>query len=176
MLFARYVERLTEMVRWHIAPSLQKRMDPEDPVHSAYRSFFVRARQGSFVIERSGDLWKLLVTITLNKLRRQIVYHRAQKRTVAKEVSLQSSSQHVLDLADGPSPLLAIAAADELQAFMAKLTEPQRRVLETAPARKALGRDCRRKLAVQNAPFAACLKKIRHVWESQVERTYEASK
>jgi eukaryotic-like serine/threonine-protein kinase len=126
-LFARYVERLTEMVRWQIAPRLRRRLDPEDAVHSAYRSFFARASQGRFVLERSGDLWKLLVTITLNKLRRQIAHHDAGKRAVRAQRSLHEAMS--IDAA-GPSPLEALAAADQLEALMAQLSPLQRHVLE----------------------------------------------
>ena len=126
LLFGRYVERLTEMVRWQIAPLLKRRLDPEDAVHSAYRSFFVRARQGEFVLQRSGDLWKLLVAITLNKLRRQIAHHRAQKRDVGRERRLDVAAETT----GSPSPLEALAAADELELFMAELTPLQRTVLE----------------------------------------------
>ena len=130
VLFARYVERLVEMVRWQISPSLQKRLDPEDAVHSAYRSFFVRARQGQFVLTRSGELWKLLVTITLNKLRRQIAHHRAKKRAVARDRPFAVASLGTVDVASGPTPLEAIAAVDELESFMATLSPLQRHVLE----------------------------------------------
>ncbi len=120
-----------EMVRWQMAPALRRRLDPEDSVHSAYRSFFVRARGGGFVLERSGDLWKLLVTITLNKLRRQIVHHRWQKRAIQRDRSLDDLvSLEMDDIAAGPSPLEALAAADELESFMTKLSPLERRVLE----------------------------------------------
>jgi RNA polymerase sigma factor (sigma-70 family) len=131
-LFARYVERLTEMVRWQMAPALRRRLDPEDVIQSAYRSFFVRARGGEFVIERSGDLWKLLVTITLNKLRRQIVHYRAQKRSIQRDRPLDDPTlvEDLNEIAAGPSPLEALAAADELESFMTKLSPLERRVLE----------------------------------------------
>lgn len=122
-LFVRYVERLTAMVRAQMSPSLRRRIDPDDAVQSAYRSFFVRARDGQFTLQRSGELWKLLVTITLNKLRRQIAHHQAQKRGVQRDRAF-------VDIARHPSPLEAIAAADELTAFMAKLNPLQRQVLQ----------------------------------------------
>ena len=126
-LFTRYVESLSEMVRHQIAPSLRRRLDPEDAVHSAYRSFFIRARAGQFTLQNSGDLWRLLVTITLNKLRRQIAHHQAAKRTVRRDRPLSSFAGHA---DDGPTPLQALATVDELESFMRSLTPLQRRVLE----------------------------------------------
>lgn len=125
-LFDRYVERLTHMVRQQLGPSMRQRLDPEDAVHSAYRSFFVRARDGQFAVQRSGELWKLLVTITLNKLRRQFAHHRAGKRAVQRDRPLAE----FIDRSNVPSPLEALAAADELAAFLAKLNPLQRQVLQ----------------------------------------------
>ncbi|WP_020468916.1 protein kinase domain-containing protein [Zavarzinella formosa] len=126
-LFHRYVERLTFMVRRQISLSLRRRIDPEDAVHSAYRSFFIKAGRGEFVLEHSGDLWKLLVTMTLNKLRRQIAHHSAGKRAVHRDRPLESAAAGYVD---GPSPLEALATADELESFMAKLAPEQRTILE----------------------------------------------
>ena len=127
VLFHRYVERLTAMVQRQLHAAFRRRIDPEDAVHSAYRSFFVQARQGEFALEHAGDLWKLLVTITLNKLRRQIAHHRAGKRAVGRD---RSADGAMLARADGPSPLEALAAADELEVLMTRLTPEQRTVLE----------------------------------------------
>ncbi len=126
-LFARYVERLNDMVRWQLSPGMRKRFDPEDVVCSAYRTFFLHARKGDFTLKNSGDLWKLLVTITLNKLRRQIAHHRALKRTASRERPLNLAT---LQIGDGPTPLEALAFADQLATFMQKLTPLQQQVLE----------------------------------------------
>jgi RNA polymerase sigma factor (sigma-70 family) len=170
-LFARYVERLTEMVRWQLAPMLRRRIDPEDAVHSAYRSFFVRARNGRFVLERSGDLWKLLVTITLNKLRRQIVHHRAQKRAVQRDRPLDESIL-LGEIAGGPSPLEALAAADELESFMVRLNPLERHILELRLQEKrwneiaaATGRSER---TVRRA-----LERIQLLWQSESQRDWQ---
>ncbi len=125
-LFVRYVERLTALVRAQMTPALRRRVDPEDAVHSAYRSFFIRAREGQFVLGRSGELWKLLVTITLNKLRRLVARHRARKRGMQRDRALGES----IEMPASPSPLEALAAADELASFMAKLNPLQRQVLQ----------------------------------------------
>jgi hypothetical protein len=63
-LFCRYVTRLTSLARTRLSPKLATRTDPEDVVLSAYRSFFVGVRKGRFRLRRSGDPWRLLVSIT----------------------------------------------------------------------------------------------------------------
>ena len=35
-------------------------------MQSAYRSFFVGVREGRYALERGGDLWRLLVALTLH--------------------------------------------------------------------------------------------------------------
>ena len=45
-LFARYADRLTQLAASRLARRLAARIDPEDVVMSAYRSFFVGARRG----------------------------------------------------------------------------------------------------------------------------------
>src|SRR5215469_11207745 len=84
-LFRRYVSRLTVFARARLAPRVARRVDPEDVVLSAYSSFFVRARNGQLSLRRSGDLWRLLVAVTLNKVRHQVARHEAGKRATRRE-------------------------------------------------------------------------------------------
>ncbi len=98
---------------------------------SAYRSFFVGASQGRFALRRSGDLWRLLVSITLRKLYRQARRHTAQRRSVGVEQSLERTPEESLP-GEGrePTPEEAVALADELAAVMSQLDEFSRRVFE----------------------------------------------
>src|SRR5689334_8029550 len=84
-VFEQYVERLTALARSRLSAKLAPRVDPEDIVQSAYRSFFVAAGRGQFELQRSGDLWRLLVEITLHKLYRTAQHHLAQQRAVSRE-------------------------------------------------------------------------------------------
>ncbi len=129
-LFSRYVGRLTLLARSRLAPTLSSRTDPEDIVMSAYRSFFIGARKGRFVLTRSGDLWRLLVSITMHKLYRQVRKHSAEMRSVAVEQSLAVATELQTPIARDPSPDEAIAMADELEALMSTLDTFARRVLE----------------------------------------------
>jgi RNA polymerase sigma factor (sigma-70 family) len=130
-IFRRYVERLTRLARSRLSPRLAGRTDPEDVVLSAWRSFFVGARAGRFSLGRSGDLWRLLVSITMHKLYRQARRHTAERRCVAVEQSLERTAEEWLP-ADGrePTPDEAITLADELEAVLSRLDACGRRVLE----------------------------------------------
>src|SRR5687767_8694721 len=91
-LFDRYVERLMGLVRKRLSTKLARRIDPDDVVQSAYRSFFVRAREGRFDVSESGDLWRLLAAIAINKVLLNARHHRAEKRNVTLEESVGDGS------------------------------------------------------------------------------------
>lgn len=130
-LFDRYMERLTLLARARLSPRVASRTDPEDIVLSAWRSFFVGARSGRFSLRRSGDLWRLLVSITLHKLYHQVRHHAAERRSVDAEERLSAMPDDV-GLADPrePTPDEAVALAEELEWIMSQLDPFGRRVLE----------------------------------------------
>jgi RNA polymerase sigma-70 factor (ECF subfamily) len=120
-LYNRYVDQLIRLARRRLAPQLARRLDPEDVVQSAYRSFFAAAGEGRFVLERSGDLWRLLTSITLNKLYRQVERNTAQKRDVGQERRLTTgdSCDFAVQVASRePSAGEAAALTDEVELVM----------------------------------------------------------
>jgi RNA polymerase sigma factor (sigma-70 family) len=129
-VFDRYVARLTWLARSRLAAKLRDRVDAEDVVHSAYRSFFVAARQGRFSLSRSGDLWRLLVKITLRKVYRQAARHTAERRSVEREAPATSFEAAFDPAAVGPTAEEAVAAVDELQDILSGLSPFSRRVVE----------------------------------------------
>lgn len=82
ILYQRYVTRLQAMARTQCSNDLSTRVDAEDIVQSVFRSFFRRASRGDYQVPEGDELWKLLVVITLNKVRSQGEFHRAAKRDV----------------------------------------------------------------------------------------------
>lgn len=133
-LFRRYADRLIALAQSRLSARLAGRVDAEDVVQSAYRSFFVGARADRFSLQHGGDLWRLLVAITLHKLRDQIDHHTADKRAVAAERRFASEDSLVglgaLLASRDPSPLEALALADELEQIMRGLEPQPRRILE----------------------------------------------
>ncbi len=128
-LFERFAARLASLVQGRLSKKLARRLDAEDVVLSAYRSFFVRARAGRFAVDEPGDLWRLLAQITLNKLYRSAEWNNATRRTQDRERG------NGLDLANqaidaAASPELAVIVADQLEHLMSQLTEATSRVLE----------------------------------------------
>ncbi|MBL8798141.1 MAG: sigma-70 family RNA polymerase sigma factor [Planctomycetia bacterium] len=130
-LFDRYVARLMELVRSRLSAKLAQRIDPEDVVQSAYRSFFAGARQGHFELRQGGDLWRLLVATTLHKLHDQVKRHQAARRSVqAEEPRGATDGAAGAAASREPSPLEAAAVVDTLEAVMRQLEPAERRMLE----------------------------------------------
>jgi tRNA A-37 threonylcarbamoyl transferase component Bud32/DNA-directed RNA polymerase specialized sigma24 family protein len=126
------MDRLTRLARVRLSAKLAARLDADDVVMSAYRSFFVGARDGRFSLKESGDLWRLLAEITIHKLCRAAAHHRARRRSIAMEVpAAEAAESRFGDLISrDPSPDDAAAVADELEAVLASLPSIGRRVLE----------------------------------------------
>jgi RNA polymerase sigma factor (sigma-70 family) len=133
-LFVRYANRLIALAYTRLSEKLSNRVDPEDVVQSAYRSFFVGAREGRYDLQRGSDLWSLLVSITLNKLHHQVRRNTAGKRSVDRETSLGDQEQlngiPTSALRQEPSPVEAVALADELESLMRGLEPLARKILE----------------------------------------------
>ena len=82
-------------------------------------------------VHSRGDLWRLLVEVTLHKLYRQAAHHRAQRRSVAREVRIDDSAISAgVPTGAEPTPDEALAAAEELEAVLAQLSEHARQALE----------------------------------------------
>lgn len=135
-LFDRYVNQLCGLARNRLSERMQRRVEPEDIVQSAYRSFFRHADQNAYTLNQSGDLWRLLAAITVNKLRGQVEFHTAQKRGVYAEESLAATRSTLglgpQALASDPTPEDATAVIEELEAVLTSLDPLSRKILELA--------------------------------------------
>ena len=93
-LHDRYAQRLLQMVRGRLNPTFNRRMDPEDVVQSAFRSFFRVVRKDGWVDNANAEnVWGLLAAITINKLNARVRHHRAGKRSVIHESNAPQAHQ-----------------------------------------------------------------------------------
>jgi RNA polymerase sigma-70 factor (ECF subfamily) len=127
-LFRRYMDQLVGLARSRMTSRLSRRIDPEDVVQSAFRSFFVASRAGRFELRQGGDIWRLLVAITLNKLHDQVKRNSSGKRDSKRETALDSLTD--LLLTHGPTPLDAMTLAEEVETLMRGLGKLDRQVIE----------------------------------------------
>jgi RNA polymerase sigma-70 factor (ECF subfamily) len=132
-LFGRYTARLVAMARRRLSAGIARRVDPEDVVQSAYRGFCAAARDDRVVLRRSGDLWRLLATITRHKLHRQVERHTAARRAVGREQAFGGeSSLGALGgaAARSPDPAEVVAVVEELERVLEGLSPLHRRMVE----------------------------------------------
>ena len=73
-VFGRFARRLVGLARSHLDARLARKVDPEDVVQSAYKSFFVRQRDGELEVGSWDGLWGLLTLITLRKCADRAAY------------------------------------------------------------------------------------------------------
>ncbi|MBY0524336.1 MAG: sigma-70 family RNA polymerase sigma factor [Gemmataceae bacterium] len=133
-LFRRYSDRLIALARTRLSDKVNARIDPEDVVQSAYRSFFAGARNGRYALEVGGDVWLLLVAITVHKLQDQVRKHTAGKRSVNREQNFSSEDSLLGLQAEGlarePSPVEALSLVEEVEQLMRALTPLERQMVE----------------------------------------------
>ncbi len=89
-LYTRYAARLLEFSDRATGDYLLSRIDAEDIVQSVFRTFFRRVSDGQYLTPDGEELWKLLLVISLNKVRDASDFHRAKKRDVSQTKPLGS--------------------------------------------------------------------------------------
>ena len=174
-LFDKYVARLISVVHRRMSGRLTRRVDAEDVVQSAMRSFFVGVADEKLQIDQSGDLWRLLVVISLNKLRRRVAYHRAAKRGMDAEQSIMSprgdeNARCFEAAASEPLPDAAAAMMDEFDRLTAGLEPHQIEIIrlrmhgyEMTEIADQVGRSER--------TVRRLLEKVRGIWTERLETT-----
>lgn len=133
-IWERYAQKLVRLARSRISERLAARIEAEDVVQSVFRTFFGHIQEHRFTFDQENDLWKLLVSMTLNKLRNKVDWHTAAKRDVSVERPMSggnSSFPSAFDVdGESPSPEAVVAFLDLLEHFMNDLRENDRMVLE----------------------------------------------
>jgi RNA polymerase sigma-70 factor (ECF subfamily) len=132
-LFERFAHQLIALARRRLDGGLRHKVDPEDVVQSAYKSFFVRYGEGGLEVANWNSLWGLLTLITLRKCADRVAYHRAECRDAAREVTAppaEEKASWLEPLGREPTPLEAAQLAETVQQLFASLDEDERPVLE----------------------------------------------
>jgi RNA polymerase sigma-70 factor (ECF subfamily) len=132
-LFARFTRELITLALRHIDARLRHKVDPEDVVQSAYKSFFVRYGTGNVELMNWNSLWGLLALITVRKCAERAAYHRAGCRDAAREVSPprgEEGAPWLEPFGREPTPLEAAVLSETVKQMFASLDEEERPVLE----------------------------------------------
>jgi RNA polymerase sigma-70 factor (ECF subfamily) len=132
-LFGRFTHQLIALALRHIHAGLRHKVDPEDVVQSAYKSFFVRYDAGKLDVVNWNSLWGLLTLITVRKCAERAAYHRAERRDAAREVCPPQGNEEAPwrePLGREPTPLEAAVLSETVEQLLAGLDEEERPVLE----------------------------------------------
>lgn len=132
-LFQRFAHQLIALARRRIAGGLRHKVDPEDVVQSAYKSFFHRYGDGSLEAVNWNSLWGLLTLITVRKCAERAAYYRAECRDAAREVATppgEGAASWLETFGREPTPLEAAQLSETVEQLFAALSENERPVLE----------------------------------------------
>ncbi len=131
-VFARFTNRLVGLARSHLDGRLARKVDPEDVVQSAYKSFFVRQRDGELDIGSWDSLWGLLTVITVRKCADKAEHFKAGKRDMSREANQPTDSSPALwQLAVDrePSPEEAVYLAEAVEELFRVIDDPDERAI-----------------------------------------------
>jgi RNA polymerase sigma-70 factor (ECF subfamily) len=132
-LFGRFAHQLIALALRHIDAGLRHKVEPEDIVQSAYKSFFFRYSGENLNAVNWNSLWGLLTMITVRKCAERVAYHRAGCRDVAREVSpatAEGTASWLEPIGREPTPLEAVVLRETVDQLFASLDEDERPVLE----------------------------------------------
>jgi RNA polymerase sigma-70 factor (ECF subfamily) len=132
-LFQRFAHQLIALARCRIHARLQHKVDPEDVVQSAYKSFFLRYGEGKLEAVNWNSLWGLLTLITIRKCAERAAYHRAECRDAAREVSPppgDAAAAWLDPCGREPTPLEAAMLSETVEQLLAGLDDDERPVVE----------------------------------------------
>jgi RNA polymerase sigma factor (sigma-70 family) len=131
-LFERFTRRLIGLARCQLDARLRHKIDPEDVVQSAYKSFFLRYGQGALAAEGWDGLWGLLTRITLRKCADRVRYHRAERRDIGREAATGTGDVEPWRDAAGrePTPDEAAVLTETVEHVLSGLDADERPIVE----------------------------------------------
>jgi RNA polymerase sigma-70 factor (ECF subfamily) len=132
-VFDRFARRLIELARARLDARLRRKVDPEDVLQSAFKSFFLRQAGRPYALTDWDGLWGLLACITARKCGRQIAHFKAARRNVAREADRQPASDDSgygwEAVGDDPGPFEAAALAETVEELHRNLTDRESHIL-----------------------------------------------
>ena len=127
----RFSRRLIGLARVHLGGRLRQKVDPEDVVQSAYKSFLGRYGEQCNSMDAEEPLWGLLSLITIRKCADRARYYQAACRDLHREAGASGCNAACHD-APGrePTPDEAMALAETVAGLLAGLVGDERAVVE----------------------------------------------
>lgn len=129
LVFDRYSRRLIALAQAHFGAMLARKADPEDVVQSAYKSFFIRHRDGGLDVEDWDGLWRMLTVITLRKVADRAEYFQAARRDASREATA-GDDPTLAALDREPQPEEAAVFAETVERLFRDAADDERPILE----------------------------------------------
>jgi len=133
-VFQRFSGRLVALTRSRFNRLLARKVDPEDVVQSAFKSFFVRHREGKLDAGDWEGLWNLLTLITLRKCADRARFFLADRRDAGREATgpagRDASNAWLLALDRQPRPEEAAILAETVERLFRDVSDHERPILE----------------------------------------------
>jgi RNA polymerase sigma-70 factor (ECF subfamily) len=133
-VFERFADRLAALARCRFNHLLARKVDPEDVVQSAFKSFFVRHRAGTLDVSGWDGLWSLLTLITLRKCADRVEYFLADRRDAARETTGPAGGDGadawLVALDREPRPEEAAILAETVEQLFRDVSAHERPILE----------------------------------------------
>ena len=126
---------LQRLAHKHLATWLRRRVEPEDVVQSACRTFLRRLQAAEYQLGDDQGLLSLLCAITLNKVLMKARFHQAQRRDLRREAHGPAPAGEGGELpfdvaAPDASPAEAAGFAEQFEQFLAALDDEERRLVD----------------------------------------------
>jgi RNA polymerase sigma-70 factor, ECF subfamily len=131
--FERFTRRLVGLARAHLGAKLRQKVDPEDVVQSAYKSFIFRYGDAEMFSNGMNALWSLLAQITLRKCADKAHYFQADRRDLTREaVSTASDDSQPWRgaICREPTPEHAVMMAETVENLLSDVASAERPVIE----------------------------------------------
>jgi RNA polymerase sigma-70 factor (ECF subfamily) len=131
-VFRQFTRRLIGLARARLAPIVRQKVDPEDVLQSAYRSFFRRHAHGEFDLDGWDELWGLLTRITLRKCLDQVEHFQAARRDVRREAArplVTRCADPWQGLAREPTPPEAVLLTEAVEELLRGLSGRDREIV-----------------------------------------------
>jgi RNA polymerase sigma factor (sigma-70 family) len=172
LIWDRYFRRLLALARGRLDNRVRARHDEEDVVQSAYKSFCLRQQRGEFDLAGRDDLWRLLVQITLNKVRNAAMHHQCARRDVRRQVAATAGDDDpwspiwVLEQIAGatPTPEEALILNEALARRLQSLPEPELRQIALGKLEGLTNQELARRHDCTERSVERKLKRIRARW------------
>jgi RNA polymerase sigma-70 factor (ECF subfamily) len=133
-VFHEFSRRLAGLARTRLQGAIAAKVDPDDVLQSAFRSFFLRHRDGQFEIDDWDELWSLLTVITLRKCGKQLDYFHAACRNLSRESPPPNVEDETFAscqaIARDPTPEESARLVETVETLLGELSSRDRRIVE----------------------------------------------